>query len=66
MTYTRPRRSNANVTCAVCGHRLIPLSYAVPPNDDPRGEERPALKCRGCSQRYRWNDSSDWEPVEHS
>jgi hypothetical protein len=48
---------NADVDCQMCGRRLIPLSYAIPADEDPRGVTRPGLKCPGCGQRYRWLDS---------
>jgi hypothetical protein len=41
--------------CGVCSHALIPLVYAIPQHDDPRGPERPDLKCPGCGKHYRWH-----------
>jgi hypothetical protein len=51
---------NAVLSCAVCGRRLTPLSYPLSPSHDARGDERPALKCNGCGQSYRWDDSCGW------
>jgi hypothetical protein len=55
---------NAMFKCQSCGHRLIPLSYSTSPDNDPRGNDRPALKCPGCSQLYGWKDSVGWVPVK--
>jgi hypothetical protein len=54
---------NAAFTCLRCGRRLIPLRYTVPPHEDPRGKERPALKCTGCSETYRLHDNPGWVAV---
>jgi hypothetical protein len=51
---------NAVLSCAACGRRLIPLSYPLSPSHDARGEERPPLKCHGCGQPHRWDDSCGW------
>ena len=52
--------------CENCGARLIPLSYVLSPDEDPRGNERPALKCTGCSQKYRWEVNPGWVVVTES
>lgn len=54
---------NAVFECVKCGRHLIPLSYETPPDADPRGDERPALKCTGCSQTYRWHPNPGWEAI---
>lgn len=53
---------NADVVCAACGTTLLPMSYPIPPDDDPRGALRAALKCAACGQRYRWFGPG-WEPL---
>jgi uncharacterized protein with PIN domain len=58
-----PRPWNAVFKCLRCGRRLIPLSYEIPPDDDPRGIERPALKCTGCRQMYRWHPNPGWVAI---
>jgi hypothetical protein len=63
MIDNEPRPWNAPVECVKCGRRLIPLSYEIPPDDDPRGNERPALKCTGCSQTYRWHPNPGWVAI---
>jgi hypothetical protein len=55
---------NDAVVCAACGTTLRPLTYPVPPDDDPPGEARPSLKCTGCDQGYRWRDSAGWGPSD--
>jgi hypothetical protein len=60
----RARPSDAPFKCERCGHALIPLSYVLAPDEDPRGNARPALKCTGCRQRYGWQDVSGWVVVE--
>jgi len=38
-------------TCAVCGHRLVPMSYTLPLEENPVDvENRPELKCPGCGR----------------
>jgi predicted RNA-binding Zn-ribbon protein involved in translation (DUF1610 family) len=54
---------NDAVVCASCDRKLLPLSYLIPPHDDPRGPERPNLKCPSCGQQYRWRGSAGWAPV---
>jgi hypothetical protein len=58
-----PKVWNAVFNCERCGEVLIPLSYLLPPDEDPRGDERPALKCVGCRQKYRWHANPGWVAV---
>jgi hypothetical protein len=45
-------RSGSEV-CAVCGHRLVPMSYTLPLEENPADvEHRPELKCPGCGRSY--------------
>jgi len=68
MSDDRPTTWCDAVVCAVCDRRLIPLSYArASTGDETMGiANRPALKCSGCGQRYQWQDSSGWAPVDPS
>jgi uncharacterized protein with PIN domain len=54
---------NEATTCTECGRGLLPLSYTIPPHDDPRGPDRPNLKCPGCGQTYRWQGADGWVEV---
>lgn len=47
--------------CEVCNCTFLPLTYTVP-LDDYAGDvdDRPKLKCVGCGQQYRWQDSAGW------
>jgi hypothetical protein len=56
-----PTSGNDTLSCVACGSRLLPLSYAIPPHDDPRGPDRAALKCVGCGRRFQV-DLNDWGP----
>lgn len=58
-----PKLWNAKVACHKCGRVLIPLSYPLPSDLDPRGNARPDLKCPGCGQHHRWRGSA-WVPTD--
>jgi hypothetical protein len=60
----RPTHQKDAVICAACGTTLLLLTYAILARDDPRGRERATLKCPGCGQRYRWQGSRAWVPVD--
>jgi hypothetical protein len=51
--------------CAVCGRRLMPLSFSPASIDDESlgVVNRPDLKCPRCGQCYMWQDSVGWGPV---
>jgi hypothetical protein len=63
MIYDGPTPWNEAVVCAACGTTLLPLTYSLPPEDDPREDRRPLLMCSECGQRYRWQGSAGWGPV---
>jgi hypothetical protein len=58
-----PGQWTNNVVCAECGRGLLPLSYILPLHDDPRGSDRPTLKCPGCGMHYRWEGDDGWVAV---
>ena len=57
-----PTSGDDTLSCVACGGHLLPLSYAIPPHDDPRGPDRAALKCVACGRRFQQQDSDDWGP----
>jgi len=46
MSTDGPTPWNEEVVCAACGTGLLPLTYALPEDDDPREGMHPHLKCR--------------------
>jgi uncharacterized protein with PIN domain len=62
MTDEGPSDKDRAQMCAACGSTLIVMSYGTLPDEDPRGADRPNLKCVGCGQRYLWRGDG-WEPI---
>jgi hypothetical protein len=60
-----PTPWNDPVVCAVCGRRLLPLSFSPASIDDESlgVVNRPDLKCPRCGQCYMWQDSAGWGPA---
>lgn len=63
MSDANPSLWKDDVSCGLCGERLIKLSYTYPHERNPMSPHvRPTLKCPKCAQKYEWRGSAGWAP----